>query len=193
MRNKHIYIVLTILMTVLPLEAASPRTEFDAHLSSVIAKLNREAVNSEGAQLLAALIQSEYGTSVEELRWAVDHEFPWGQIVAFAYIQATNGRTFAELSSENASGDFWTYTEKAGMSSDKMARSLERFSKRAERQRNSRIFEQIRNTPALARTLDLGSGFGLFQEALDFRRIDDLPRPSKVYTGGPLELAKGEK
>src|SRR5207247_11060040 len=103
----------------------------------------------------------EYGTSVQKRRWAVDHQFPWGQIVAFAYIQASNGRTFAELSSENASGDFCTYTEKAGMSSDKMARSLERFSKRAERQRNSRIFEQIRNTPTLARTLDLGSGFGL--------------------------------
>jgi len=193
MGNRYILIVLTILLTVLPLNAANPRAEFDAHVGKAIAKLNREAVNTDGAMRLAALIQSEYRTSTEELRWGVDHEFSWGQIVAFAYIQATNGHTFAELSDENAVGDFWTYTEKAGMSSDKMARSLEQFSTRVEWERNSRIFEQFRYTRAIARTPDVGSGFGLYQEALDFRRLDDTPRPAKVYTGGRIDLAKGEK
>jgi hypothetical protein len=194
--NKVSYMVLAIFVmaiSVSPLMAANPHAEFDAHVKGALARFNREAVNAEGAVRLAGLVQNEYGTSKEELRWAIDHEFSWGQIVAFAYIQATNGRTFAELSGDNAVSDFWSYTEKVGMSSEKMARSLEQFSRRVERERNTRIFEQIRNTRTVARTPDLGSGFGLFQEALDFRRIDDAPRPTKVYTGAPIGLAKGDK
>src|SRR5438093_641894 len=38
---------------------------------------------------------------------------------------------------------------------------------------------------------DLGSGFGLFQEALDFRHIDS-PRPTKIHDV-PGDLAKGDK
>src|SRR5262245_10373208 len=98
MRIKSIHVALAIFVMATPLMAANPRFEFDARVKSALAKLNREAVNAEGAMRLSGLIQNEYGTSKDELRWAIDHEFSWGQIVAFAYIQATNGRTFAELS-----------------------------------------------------------------------------------------------
>src|SRR5262245_42617289 len=184
MRNILVVVVIVIvLMSASLVHAAAPRAAFDARVTSVISKLNRETVNSDGVMRLAGLIQAEYGTSIEELRWAIDHEFSWGQIVTFAYIQATNGRSFTELKDQQAESDYWTYAEKAGMNSDKMVRSLEQFSKRVERERNSRIFQQIRNTPAVARTPDVGSGFGLFQDALDFRRIQENPGPSKVFTG----------
>src|SRR5262245_5022506 len=137
---RNIYIVLVTLMIALPSLAAPPRAEFDTHVGNVIAKLNREALNADGAMRLAGLIQSEYGTSIEELRWAVEHKIPWGQIVTFAYIQATNGRSFLELKEQQAASDYWSYAEKAGMNSTKMVRSLEQFSKRVERERNSRIF-----------------------------------------------------
>src|SRR5262245_53129021 len=104
---RNLIIVLTIVFVSLPLMAAGPRAEFDAHVGSVITKLNREAVNPDGIMRLASLIQSEYGTSTEELRWAVDHEFSWGEIVTFAYIQATNGHTFLELQEQNAASDYW--------------------------------------------------------------------------------------
>ena len=190
---RNICIVLVTLMMVVPSFGAPPRAEFDAHVGNVIAKLNREALNADGAMRLAGLIQSEYGTSIEDLRWALEHEFSWGQIVTFAYIQATNGRSFLELKEQLAASDYWSYAEKAGMNSTKMLRSLEQFSKRVERERNSRIFEQIRNNRTVARTPDVGSGFGLFQDALDFRRIQDDLRPSKTVTGVPNDLVKGEK
>src|SRR5262245_27530085 len=126
MRNIFIVVAL-ILMMALPSLAATPRAAFDARVTDVIQKLNREALNADGVMRLAGLIQAEYGTSLEELRWAVDREFSWGEIVTFAYIQATNGRSFAELKEKQAASDYWTYAEKAGMSSDKMVRSLEQF------------------------------------------------------------------
>ena len=193
MKNRTVCIALTIFVLAAPLWAGNPREEFDAHVRGAIAKLNREAVNAEGAIRLAGLIQSEYGTSTAELQWAINHEFPWGQMAAFAYIQATNGRSFVELSGENAAADLWSYTEKAGMNAGKMMRSLEQFSRRVEQERNSRIFEELRSVRTTTQTPDLGSGFGLFQEALDFRRIDDAPQPSKVFTSGTGDLGKGTK
>jgi hypothetical protein len=74
-----------------------------------------------------------------------------------------------------------------------MMHSLEQFSRRVERERNSRIFEELRNVRTTTQTPDLGNGFGLFQEALDFRRIDDAPQPSKVFTTGGGDLGKGTK
>jgi hypothetical protein len=108
-----------------------------------------------------------------------------------AYIQATTGRTFAEIVQNDARQDFWAYAETAGMSCEKMVRSLENFAKRAERERNSRIFDQLRASRRIHALPDLGSGFGLFQEALDFRHID-LPQPTKIHTVVG-NLAKGEK
>src|SRR5262245_39303086 len=89
--------LIAIALVVTPLIAAGPRVEFDAQVNNAITKLNREAASSDGVVRLAGLIQSEYGTPVEELRWAFEQQFPWGQIVAFAYIRATNGRSFEEI------------------------------------------------------------------------------------------------
>jgi hypothetical protein len=140
---------------------------------------------------VADLIQKEFGTSEEELKWAVDHQLKWGKITALAYIQATTGRTFDEMSRENATSDFWSYAENAGMNSTKMAHSLNEFLKRIERERNSQIFDKLRASRRVHPLPDLGNGFGLFQEALDFRRIDS-PNVSKVHDV-PGELSKGGK
>ena len=61
----------------------------------------------------------------------------------------------------------------------------------AERERNARIFDRLRASRKVHALPDLGSGFGLLQEALDFRRMDS-PRPTKIHEL-PGELAKGEK
>ena len=53
-----------------------------------------------------------------------------------------------------------------------MARWFEGFQKRAEHERNTRIFDRLRASRKVHPMPDLGSGFGLFQEALDFRHID---------------------
>jgi hypothetical protein len=58
---------------------------------------------------------------------------------------------------------------------------LESFLKRTEKERNSRIFHRLRVSRRIPPMPDLGSGFGLFQEALDFRRIDS-PRPTKIHS-----------
>jgi len=115
----------------------------------------------------------------------------WGEIAALAYIQATTGKSFAVMSHENARRNFWAYAEDSGMSCEKMAHWLEGFQKRAERERNTRIFDRLRASRKVHALPDLGSGFGLLQEALDFRRIDS-PRPTKIHDV-PGELAKGEK
>jgi hypothetical protein len=78
------------------------------------------------------------------------------------------------------------------MSADKMVNSLDRFLTRVEKERNSRIFDRLRSSRRVLRMPDLGSGFGLFQEALDFRRLESA-RPTKNHTLGPSELAKGDK
>jgi hypothetical protein len=122
---------------------------------------------------------------------AAERSLSLGEITVLAYIQATTGRTFAEMIAHDAQRDFWSYAEKAGMNCERMARSLESFSKRAERARNSRIFDALRASRRVRALPDLGSGFGLFQEALDFRHIE-LPQPTKEHTGTGI-LAKGEK
>jgi hypothetical protein len=184
-----IYTTLALLTFVAPI-LADERQDFDAQLGKVLAKLDREADAEEGAARLAQLIRSEYGTRLDDLKWAVDQSIGWGTITAFGYIQATTGRTFEQIAEEGAARDFWRYTETAGMSSTKMALSLGSFLKRVEKERNSRIFERLRASRRVHAMPDLGSGFGLFQEALDFRRLDS-PRPTKIHT--ETVLTKGEK
>jgi len=168
-----------------PMFAGSRRpVPLNASFVNAMARLDHEPQ-------LASLIQREYGTREEELRWAAEQSLSWGEITALAYIQATTGRSFAEMIGHDARQDFWTYAENAGMNCEKMARSLEGFLKRAERERNSRIFEQLRASRRVRALPDLGSGFGLFQEALDFRHIE-LPQPTKEHTGAGM-LTKGEK
>lgn len=172
----------------IPLFAGNNRSESTGRsqqeLTNAIARLDRESQ-------LAELIHKEYGTREEELRWAGERSLSWGEITALAYIQATTGKSFAEMTAHDAREDFWTYAENAGMSCEKMARSLESFLKRAERERNSRIFDRLRASRRIHALPDLGSGFGLFQEALNFRRID-LPQLTKTHAGVGI-LSKGEK
>jgi hypothetical protein len=138
------------------------------------------------------MIQREYATPVEELRWAREHDLSWGAIAAFAYVRATTGLSFAELEKDALTSNLWGYVEKSGMSADKMVHSLDQFLKRVEEERNTRIFERMRVNRRVLRMPDLGSGFGLLQEALDFRRLETV-RPTKVHTVGSGDLLKGEK
>jgi hypothetical protein len=176
-----------------PLSAtASGSPEPSAVWANALAKLDRHAaIDSESATLLMILLQKEFGTAEEELMWSLDRKMTGGDIAALAYIQATTGKSFAGMEQENARRDFWVYAEEAGMSRDKMAHWLNGFQKRLERERNSRIFDRLRASRRVHPLPDLGSGFGLFQEALDFRRLDSA-RPTKVHGVGG-EFAKGEK
>src|SRR4051812_30583184 len=122
-----LYIVLAMVFTS-PVYAAISRAEFDAQVRTAIGKLNREAaVDSEGALRLAGLLQTEYGTSIEDMKWAVGKSLSWGEISAFAYIRATTGRSFELIGSVDAQRDLWDYTEKVGMNSEKMVHSLEQL------------------------------------------------------------------
>jgi hypothetical protein len=185
--------LLATLISGVPLLAAgSGSPELNVVLSNAISKLDREAsVDMEGPMLLVDLLIKEFGTRDEELKWGMDQRMSWGEIAALAYIQATTGKSFAEMNQEDARRNFWAYAENAGMSFEKMAHWLEGFQKRAERERNSRIFDRLRSSRKVHALPDLGSGFGLLQEALDFRRIES-PRPTKIHEL-PGELAKGEK
>jgi len=175
-----------------PLFAASGNAEPAAVLTSAISRLNHEAWNNnETPVVFVYLIRKQFGTGEGELKWALDQKLDWGDITALSYIQATTGRSFAEMSRDNAQRDLWSYVENAGMNSTKMARSLDGFLKQVERERNSRIFDSLRASRRVHALPDLGNGFGLFQEALDFRRIDS-PRATKVHEI-PGELAKGTK
>jgi hypothetical protein len=175
-----------------PLLASGGSPQWDLVLSDSISKLDREAsADADGPTLLADLLQKEFGTREEELKWGMAQKISWGEIAALAYIQATTGKSFAEMNQNGARRNLWNYAENAGMSCEKMAHWLLGFQKRVERERNSRIFDRLRASRKVHPLPDLGSGFGLFQEALDFRRIDS-PRPTKIHDVGG-ELAKGVK
>ena len=161
-------------------------------LSNTLSKLDREAaMDTAGFSLLTDLLEKDFGTRADEIAWGIGQKMSGGEIAAFAYIQATTGKSFAQMNHEDARRNFWAYAENAGMSCEKMAHWLEGFQKRVERERNSRIFDRLRASRKVHPLPDLGSGFGLFQEALDFRRIDS-PQPTKLHNV-PGELAKGDK
>jgi hypothetical protein len=172
--------------------AGAGKPDLPVVLSNALSRLDHEAVaDAEGPMLVADLLEKEFGTREDELKWGVDQNMSWGEIAALAYIQATTGKSFVQMNQEDARRNFWTYAENAGMSCEKMAHWLEGFQKRVERERNSRIFDKLRASRKVHPLPDLGSGFGLFQEALDFRRIDS-PRPVKIHDVGG-DLAKGDK
>jgi hypothetical protein len=173
---------------------ASGRTEpgSNAALANAVSRLDRDgAIDADSPLLFAGLIAKEYGAREEELQTVAEQKLGWGDIAALAYIQAVTGRGFAEMIQGNAQHDFWAYAENAGMNCEKMARSLDDFMKRAEREKNTRIFERLRASRRVHPLPDLGSGFGLFQEALDFRHID-IPQPIKIHNL-PGDLAKGNR
>lgn len=174
------------------LAAADPRAQFDSQLSRVIARLNHEAkTDSEGPTLLSEILQSEFGTGVADIKWGVDHSISWGEIATLAYIRATTGRTFESITRADARRDFWGYAENAGMNPEKMAHSLESLLKSAERERNSRIFDRLRSARTIQALPDLGIGFGMYQEGLDFRRLDP-PEVLKVHALAPVNAREDE-
>lgn len=186
-RRSLVCLGLWIVLSAVPAAAAATQAEFDAQLKGIMAKLNAEADGPEGVAVLASLIQNEFSTTVEELRQGLDGGMSWGSIAVFAYIRATTGKTFEalgeELGSAEADKDIWSFADKEGMSVDKMSRSLSRLVKQVESERNTRIFERLRSDRRVSRIPDLGSGFGILQETLDFRRLES-PRPTKVHTVG---------
>jgi hypothetical protein len=191
-RRTLLGLLLVTLSFGVPILSAKERPRLSAAFNNTVVKVDREVLlDTDGPSRMAKLIQREFGTRQEEIDWAIKQSLNWGEILTLAYIQATTGRSFAEMMQQNAGHDFWSYAEDAGMSCDKMTRSLEVLLKRAETQRNSQIFDRMRVSRRVYALPDLGSGFGLFQEALDFRRID-LPRPTKIHDGAGI-AAKGEK
>src|SRR2546429_4937322 len=99
-RRIFLGLLLPVLFWGVPVFAARVRNpEPSAAMTSAIINLDREAsLDSESPVLLAALIEKEYGTREEELKWALGQRLNWGQITALAYIQATTGKSFADLS-----------------------------------------------------------------------------------------------
>ena len=179
----------TLVSTVSGLASGRPAPEPSAVLTNAVSRLDRSVSGFESSAWLADLIEKEYGTREEELKWAVGHKLGWGDIAALAYIQATTGKSFAAMIEGNARRDYWAYADNAGMNCEKMTTSLDNFLKRVERERNTRIFASLRASRQVHPIPDLGNGFGLFQEALDFRHID-IAQPNKVHDV-PGELAKG--
>lgn len=175
------YLIYSVLLAVaLPVAAAA--TNLD-QIHSVVVKLNRETVNADSMALVAEMVGREYNTPASEMTWAVEQKLTWGEIAVFAYIRATTGRTFAELSDADVQKNLPGFADNVGMDTGKMARSLEQFLKKAERERNSRIFEQLRYSARGSSVPDLGSGFGLFQQSLDFRNIE-VPSLTKTHNVG---------
>jgi hypothetical protein len=174
------------------LSAADSRSQFDAQLNRVIARLNHQAESDTGAPaLLSEIVQREYGTATADMKWAAEHSVSWGEIAALAYIRATTGRSFESIVKEDARRNFLGYVEDAGMSPEKMTRSLENFLKTAEKERNSRIFERLRASRTIQAMPDLGSGFGMYQEGLDFRRLDP-PEVLKIHTVTPTNAREDQ-
>ena len=172
--------------------AAAPQSQLDVQLSRVIGRLNREAeTDPTGPLLLSEVLQREYGTGVADIKWGSEHSISWGEIATLAYIRATTGRTFETMVKDEARRNFGGYAEKAGMNPEKMARSLENLLKLAEKERNTRIFERLRASRTIQAMPDLGSGFGMYQEGLDFRRLDP-PEVLKIHTVAPVNVREDQ-
>ncbi len=125
------------------------------------------------------------------MKWGTEHSIKWGEIATLAYIRATTGRTFETMVKDDARRDFGGYAEKAGMNPEKMAHSLESLLKLAEKERNSHIFERLRASRTIQALPDLGSGFGMYQEGLDFRRLD-APELLKIHTVAPVNVREDQ-
>jgi hypothetical protein len=179
-----ILVALISVLAVSPLLAEATRSEFDSRMNATMTKLNAEGALPEGAGIVGESIRREYDAPVEELQWARKRGLSWGSIAALAYIRATTGESFSALDSAAVEKDLWAYADKAGMNADYMAASMGRLLKRVETERNTRIFERVRASRRVSRMPDLGSGFGLLQETLDFRQLE-APRFTKIHTTNP--------
>src|SRR5437016_3047204 len=116
-RRTSLGLLFATLIFGLPLLAAgSGNPELNVVLSNAISKLDHSSsVDMEGALLVADLLEKEFGTREEELKWGTDQKMSWGEIATLSYIQATTGKSFAEMNQEDARRNFWAYAENAGM------------------------------------------------------------------------------
>jgi hypothetical protein len=172
---------------------------FDERVVRVVDQFEADVEADRGfVAVLAGMLREEYRTPPSELYWASQESISWGHIAVLSYLQATTGRGFEELVDQaaNARDDEFVrnfvadFVAQMEMSPDRMVQSLEALARTAVRERNSRIFDRLRSARALTLTPDLGAGFGLFQEALDFRQLG-AASPTKVHVD-PVFLVKGD-
>ncbi len=156
---------------------------FEDRVANVVRQFDADVAADAGFPgVLALLLAAEYGTPQADFAWALEESISWGHIAVLSYVGATTGRKFEELAREDAHGNTSGFVVRMEMSQDRMVNSLEALASTAVRERNSRIFDRLRSTRRFDVLPDLGAGFGLFQEALDFRQIGP-PSPTKVHVG----------
>jgi hypothetical protein len=157
--------------------------DFEGRVADVVRQFD-QGVNADRGfpRVLTVLLGSEYGTPQAEMQWATGESISWGQIAVLSYVRATTGRGFEELALEDAHTNVADFMARMEMSQDIMLNSLENLAGAAVRERNSRIFDQLRSQRRFDTLPDLGAGFGLFQEALDFRQLGPAS-PTKVHSG----------
>lgn len=191
MRKLEKNILVGLLGGLLGVSVAAHSADVDSSFEDRVARVVRQLDADVGADggfpgVLAVLLATEYGTSRADLEWALGESISWGHIAVLSYVGATTGRKFEELATADAHGNTIGFVVRMEMSQDRMLNSLEALAGTAVRERNSRIFNRLRSTRRFDVLPDLGAGFGLFQEALDFRQIGP-PSPTKVH-GGPAFL-----
>lgn len=181
-----------VLVFFLASPAAARQSAADSRIRETVGRFNADAALDPGfAGILVGLLGIEYRTPASELRWARDRVeagedgedqpgFGWGDVAVLAYLQAATGWDFPELVEAGAHKDFPDFVDTMEMSHERMAASFDTLAGQAIRERNSMIFDRIRSAPRSGGLEDLGAGFGLFQESLDFRQLDP-PRPTKVH------------
>jgi len=177
-------------------QAVADSAGFEARLLGVTDQLNGDVLADPGlAALYAAMLGVDYGISQGEIVWALDQDISWGQIAILSYVQATTGSSFENLAAVGAhmnAANTLEYATGMEMSHDKMTQSLEGFAARAVEERNSRIFDRLRLSRRVDTLPDLGSGFGLFQEALVLRELGPAD-PIKVHSGPGFSKGGTEK
>lgn len=190
---KRLGVVAVAVLLLAPVALArDDASDFSDRIQAMVESLNRDVRVDQGmSRVYASIVRDEFRTPQSELEWALGESISWGEIAVLSYIHATTGLGFDELVAENAHIDVQGFSSRMEMSTDKMIGSLEMFAARTLRERNSRIFDRMRSAGRLDQLPDLGNGFGLFQEALDFRQIG-RPSPTKVHAGVEV-LKKGGK
>ncbi len=176
-------------------QAAAHPADLDAsfanRLEGVVGQLDADVAADPGfAGVLGVLLAGEYGTPRSDFEWGVSESISWGRMAVLSYIGVTTGRDFRYLVVENAHTDTAGYLTRMELNPDRMLLSLEALARTAERERNSRILDRLRSARHVNALPDLGAGFGLFQEALDFRRIAP-PTPIKIHIGPAFQDTAG--
>ena len=181
------------LALVMSVSALAEDPSFEERVRVVVDQLDADVQSDRGlAGLFAVMLGEEYGALQTEIRWALDKSLSWGGIAVLSYLQATTGRSFEELTGDEAHTNVFAYVTRMEMSHDRMVRSLEYFARSAVEERNSRIFDRLRSSQRVAVLPDLGTGFGLFQEALDLRGVGP-PSPTKIHSGRGFIVTDGRE